>query len=34
MVRWLTGGSVNRVGIGWSRNGGRWAAVHGWYHVD
>ena len=30
----VTGRSVNRVGIGRPGSGQRWAAAHGWYHVD
>ena len=30
----VTGGSVNRVGIGWPGSGERWATAPGWYHVD
>ena len=31
----VTGGSGNRVGIGWPGSGERkWAAARGWYHVD
>ena len=30
----VTGGSVNRVGIGWPESGERWVTAHGWYHVD
>ena len=30
----VTGGSVNRVGIGWPGIGERWATAHGWYHED
>ena len=30
----VTGGSVNRVGIGWPESGKRLATAHGWYHVD
>ena len=29
-----TGGSVNRVGIGWTGSGERLATGHGCYHVD
>ena len=30
----VTGGSVNRVGIGWAGGWERWVTAHGWYHVD
>ena len=29
----VTGGSVNKVGIGWPGTGERWVAAHGCYHV-